>query len=125
MGIIHKILVVEDNVILSGAYKVQLSEAGFEVMVTRSAKQAIEALGEDKFDLVLLDLILQGLSGYEVLEFMKRKKLLAKTPVIIASNLGGREEIEKGLEMGAIDFVIKSDVEMSELIERINQRLSE
>jgi len=79
---------------------------------------------EEKLDLILLDLILPGIDGFEILAKIKAEPELAKIAVIILSNLGEREDIEKGLKMGAVDYLIKAHFTPGEIIERIELALA-
>jgi DNA-binding response OmpR family regulator len=118
-----KILVAEDDKFLSNAYKLKLVKAGYEVRVALDGQEAITALGEFTPDLILLDLIMPVKDGFATLEEIKAKPEWKDIPVIIASNLGQQEDIQKGTGLGAADFIIKSDLSMEKLIEKIESFL--
>jgi len=82
-------------------------------------EKGLEAVEKEKPDLVLLDLILPGLDGFEVLTKIKENPAVSQIPVIILSNLGQKDDIEKGLKMGAKDYLIKAHFTPAEIIEKI------
>ena len=86
-------------------------------------EEGIKKVKEEKPDLVLLDLILPGIDGFEVLFKMREDAVLSTIPVIILSNLGQREEVEKGLKLGAIDYLIKAHFTLGEIIEKVKNAL--
>ena len=85
--------------------------------------EASEKIKEVRPDLVLLDLIMPGKNGFEVLEEMKADKDLKNIPVIILSNLGQESDVDKGKSLGAEDYLIKSDISMKEVIETIKRHM--
>lgn len=118
-----KILVVEDDIFLLNAYRVKLTKGGFEIKTATDGNEALAALKDFVPDLILLDLVMPGKDGFAVLEELKVSPKWTKIPVIIASNLGQKEDIEKGLKMGAADYIIKSDISLSDLTGKINRIL--
>ncbi len=118
-----KILVVEDDVFLREMITRKLLLEKFEVVPANDGEEGIEKAKKEKPDLVLLDLILPGIQGYEVLSKIKEDKATAKVPVIILSNLGQKEEVEKGLKMGAVDFLIKANFDPDEIVTKIKSLL--
>ncbi|RMD58846.1 response regulator [Candidatus Parcubacteria bacterium] len=118
-----KILLAEDDRFISLAYKDGLSRAGFEVVHAQDGEEAILKIKKEKPDLILLDLIMPDVNGFEVLKEIKQDKELSKIPVIILSNLGQDADIEKGKKLGAADYLIKANVSISEVVEKIKQFL--
>lgn len=114
-----KILVAEDDKYLGNAYRVKLTKANFEIYVVEDGKQAVEALQKQTFDLVILDLIMPVKDGFSVLEFIKSSDALKKIPVIVASNLGQSEDIVKATKLGADDYIIKTELSMKNLLDKI------
>ena len=86
-------------------------------------EEGIKKIKEEKPDLVLLDLILPGIDGFEVLSQMKKESALVSIPVIILSNLGQKDDVEKGLKMGAVDYLIKAHFTPGEIIDKIKAAL--
>ncbi len=119
----EKILVVEDDKFLRELISRKLSDEGFEISQAVDGEDGIEKIKQVKPDLVLLDLILPSIDGFEVLSRIKEDPSVASIPVIILSNLGQKEEIEKGLSLGAVDFLIKAHFTPGEIIDKIKTLL--
>jgi DNA-binding response OmpR family regulator len=113
----RKILVVEDELPIAKALDLKLTHSGFIVTVTHDGNEAIEILKKYRFDLVILDLMMPKMNGFEVLAEMK--KIGCNVPTLVASNLSLSEDIQKVKELGAIDYFIKSNTSLSELVEKI------
>ncbi|MBP9820854.1 response regulator [Candidatus Saccharibacteria bacterium] len=112
-----KILIAEDEKPLAHAMELKLSNAGYVVTVANDGDQAIQYLKNNKYDLLLLDLIMPVSDGFNVLQNMKISK--NKTPVIVMSNLSQEEDKIKTTNFGVKDFFIKSDTSLAELILKI------
>jgi two-component system, OmpR family, alkaline phosphatase synthesis response regulator PhoP len=115
-----KILVAEDDHFLGNAYRLKLEKSGFEVKIARDGKEALEILNTFNADLILLDLMMPIVDGFAVLENLGKNDKFKKIPVIIASNLGQKEDIDRGMKLGAVDYIVKSDLPLEELIKKIN-----
>ncbi|HYD34899.1 MAG TPA: response regulator transcription factor [Vitreimonas sp.] len=118
-----KILVAEDDKFLGNAYRVKLAKAGYEVVLAADGNEAIEALKVSQPDVILLDLMMPIKDGFSVLTDIGSNPTWKKIPVIIASNLGQREDIDKGLKLGAIDYIVKSDMSLEDILAKIKQHL--
>ncbi len=119
----QKILIVEDDKFLRELIVKKLAKEGYEVSEAIDGEEGIKKIKSEKPDLILLDLILPGMDGFEVLSKMKDDPLLSSIPVIILSNLGQKEDVEKGLKLGAIDYLIKAHFTPGEIIEKIRANL--
>ena len=117
------ILIIEDDKFLRELIARKLIKEGYEVSEAVDGEEGMKKVKEEKPDLVLLDLILPGIDGFEVLSRMREESALASIPVIILSNLGQREDVEKGLRMGAVDYLIKAHFTPGEIIEKIKNAL--
>ena len=117
------ILVVEDDKFLRELIVQKLIREGYEVKEATDGEQGIKKIKEEKPDLVLLDLILPGIDGFEVLSKMKEDSGVSSIPVIVLSNLGQKEDVEKGLSLGAVDYLIKAHFTPGEIIEKIKKNL--
>jgi DNA-binding response OmpR family regulator len=118
-----KILIVEDDRFLRELIARKLRNEGYDVIEAVDGEEGLKRIKEEKPDLILLDLILPGIDGFEVLTKAKEDPDTAQIPVIILSNLGQREEIERGLKLGAIDYLIKAHFTPGEIIEKIKNIL--
>jgi DNA-binding response OmpR family regulator len=114
-----KILVAEDDKFLANAYRVKLTKGGFEVQIAQDGQEALSAMKTAKPSLVLLDLMMPVKDGFATLTEMKKDPELKNIPVIIASNLGQKEDIDRGMGLGAVDYVVKSDLSLDTLIQKI------
>jgi DNA-binding response OmpR family regulator len=103
-----KILIVEDDKFVSELYGHQFSKYGFFAKVAGDGEKALEFIGQDKFDAVLLDIMIPKIDGIEVLKRLKADTKTKDTQVIILSNLGQDELIKQALQMGAKAYIIKS-----------------
>ncbi|MBM3250757.1 MAG: response regulator [Candidatus Nealsonbacteria bacterium] len=118
-----KILIIEDDKFLRRVISQKLSREGYEISEAVDGEKGVKLTQEENPDLVLLDLILPGMDGFEVLANLKKNPQLSKIPVIILSNLGQREDIDKGLKMGAVDYLVKAHFTPGEIIDRIDRAL--
>src|SRR3989344_4747068 len=119
----QSVLVVEDDKFLRDLITQKLKLEGFTVFEAITGSEAVRVAEENQPKIVLLDLILPGLDGFEVLKRLKEKQLTAPIPVIILSNLGQREDVERGLRLGAVDFMIKAHFTPGEIVEKIKETL--
>lgn len=117
------ILIIEDDKFLRDLIVKKLTIEGFKIFEAIDGEEGIKKVKEEKPDLVLLDLILPGIDGFEVLARMKEDPKLAKIPVVILSNLGQKEEIERGLKMGAVDYLVKAHFTLTEIIKKVKKAL--
>lgn len=120
--IMKKVLIIEDEKELRLLLGQALSENGFEVLEAMTAEDAVAMLkGGTRPDLILLDLLLPGMGGYEFLLKVKKDTALELIPVIIISNLGQEQEIKKALELGAEDYYIKAHLTLKEMVEKVRK----
>ncbi len=117
------ILIVEDDSFISLFLEKKLTELGYKATVAGTTAQALEVLGKQSVNLILLDIILPDENGFTLLEKLKSNPLHQNIPVIILSNLGQQSEIDRGKELGAIDFLVKGNYSPSEIVERITEIL--
>ena len=121
----HKILVVEDDKFLRELITQKLSREGYDVVGAVDGEEGVVKAKKDQPNLILLDLILPGIDGFEVLSQIKKDPETSEIPVVILSNLGQKEDVDKGKSLGAIDFLIKAHFTPSEIIEKIEEILKE
>jgi len=120
----HKIVILEDDRILLKALNIELLSNGFEVLSAADGESGLKLIGKEKPDLVLLDLVMPKMHGFEVLTKLKKNKDTENIPIIILSNLGQDEEIKKGMDLGALDYYKKASTDLSELSDKIKKTLS-
>ena len=119
-----KILLVEDDLFLIRAYQIKLENEGFELIIAKDALEGMEKVRNVHPDLVLLDVMLPHGSGFEILEAVKKDEMLRHIPVIILSNLGQQQDIERGLTLGAATYLIKTDVKLEDVVKTIKKYLT-
>ena len=119
-----KILVIEDDNFLRELMSKKLSSEGYDVVEAVDGEDGLKRIKETKPDLVLLDLILPGIDGFGVLAEIKQDASLAPIPVIILSNLGQKEDIEKGIKLGAVDYMVKAHFTPKEIVAKVKKILS-
>lgn len=122
-----KILVIEDDPFLADIYQAKLMQCGYKVDLATTGEDGLLLLEEKKFDILLLDIVLPKMDGWEVLSKIKGAREdgsnpdLDKLKIIILSNLGQKEEIKKGLDLGADGFMIKAHFTPSQVVEEIKK----
>ncbi len=117
------ILIIEDDKYLNDLLCKKLESEGFNAVAAVDAEQGLKSLKNTKTDLILLDLLLPGMHGFEFLEIIKKDPATKDIPVIIISNLGQKEDIDKGLAMGANDYLVKAGVTLDEILLKVNNLL--
>lgn len=120
----NKILLVEDEPFLRSLMTTKLQKEGFDVAEAFDGEDALKKVKELKPAIVLLDLILPGIDGFDVLTQIKNDPAVAFIPVIILSNLGSRDDKEKGIKLGAYDFIIKAHFTPEEIVEKVRKALA-
>lgn len=113
------ILIVEDDKMLRELISKKLEKENYNISAAIDGEEGLKKIKEERPDLILLDLILPGIDGFEVLERIKQDQEINKIPVVILSNLGQKEEIEKGLKSGATDYLIKAHFTLGEIVEKV------
>ena len=118
-----KILVIEDDLFLVKAYEVKLTRAGFTVSIVTDGAAGFKALDSFKPDLVLLDLVMPGTDGFEFLRLVQEHPEYQRIPILVATNLGQESDMARVKDMGVVDYIVKSDMSLDQLIEKIKKVL--
>lgn len=119
-----KILIIEDDQFLQGLVSRKFSVGGFETAVATNGIDGVRLEVSEKPDIILLDLLLPGSDGFEVLERMKKDEALKNIPVIVFSNLSEEKDIARAKDLGAISYMVKSQFTLDELDQEIKSILS-
>ncbi|HHE45828.1 MAG TPA: response regulator [Candidatus Moranbacteria bacterium] len=119
------IMIVEDDSYIMDIYKTKLLKEGFKIITANDGVQALKKLEEEKAqpDLILLDIMMPHLDGLSVLKKLQVNERWKFIPVILLTNLGQKEKIQKGFKLGAKDYLIKAYFTPAEVVEKINQYL--
>lgn len=114
-----KILVAEDDKYLASAYQTKLTKSDYEVKIASNGEEALHTLKSFIPDIILLDLVMPKKDGFTTLEEIKKTENLKHIPVIVATNLGQQEDIGRAKQLGAADYVVKSNMSLDEIIAKI------
>ena len=114
-----KILIIEDEEILLNILQKKLTQEGYEVSTVTDGEEGLKKIKEVKPDLILLDIIMPKMDGFEVMEEVIKDEELKKIPIIIVSNSGQPVEIERAQKLGAKDWLIKTEFEPQEVIDKV------
>ena len=115
-----KIIIIDDDRFLLDMYAMKFGEQGFDVHPCSSAEEALEqAASGVNAEIFLVDIVMQKMDGFTFVKTLKEKKLAEKAVVIILSNLGQKEDIDKGLAVGADGYIIKASATPSEVVTKV------
>lgn len=115
------VLLVEDDVFLAGIYQKKFEMEGFKISIADNGEKALVDAKKKKPDIILLDILLPKLDGFAVLEQLKKDPTTKDVPVILLTNLGQKDDVEKGLEAGAVDYLIKAHFKPSEVVDKVRK----
>ncbi|MEX0869865.1 MAG: response regulator [Candidatus Spechtbacterales bacterium] len=118
-----KILLIEDDPFLTEIYTTKFEEVGYDIEVANNGEDGSNLAKETSPDVILLDIILPKINGLEVLTMLKKEEKLKNTPIIILSNLGAAEDVNRAIDLGANDYLIKSQYTPSEVVAKIEEVL--
>jgi CheY-like chemotaxis protein len=118
------ILLVDDDVFLRDMYATKFTELGHTVTAAETGERALELIKENEYSVVVLDMIMPGMTGIELLEKIHEQCGDTMPKCIVLSNQGGKEEIEAAEKAGAAGYIIKAELIPSEVVERVNQIVS-
>lgn len=119
-----KILIIEDEEILLELIQKRLIQEGYQVAVARDGQEGLEKLRQEKPDLILLDIIMPKMGGFEVIEEINKDNKLKSIPIIIISNSGQPVELSRAKELGVVDWLIKTDFDPSEVVDKVKKQLN-
>ncbi len=117
------VLIIEDDSYISDMYKIKLESENFEVATAKDGIIGIKMLEKQKPDIILLDVVMPKMDGFDVLKIIKKNIELKGIPVVLLTNLGQKENVEKGFDLGADSYIIKAHFTPSEVIEKIREVL--
>ncbi len=116
-----RILVVEDEEPLAKALEKDLTKAGFEVICSLDGTETVHLLQRETFDLILLDILMPEVNGFDILDILQRSR--STTPVIVLTNLGEEEDKVYTSRLGAVDYLIKAHTPLATVVERVKEAL--
>lgn len=118
-----KVLVIDDDKFLVSTYRAGLTRAGFEVRIGTDGDQALEQLKSFTPDIIVLDLVLPKKDGFLVLETLKASKQFKDIPVVVVSNLGQHEDLDRAMSLGVADYLIKTDLSLDSVATKLREIL--
>jgi CheY-like chemotaxis protein len=118
-----KILLVEDEEIILDLLQRKLTKEGYEILVARDGDEGLKIMREVKPDLILLDIVMPKMGGFEVMEEMQKDKELSKIPVIVISNSGQPVELDRAQKLGAKDWLIKTEFDPQEVVDKVKKQI--
>ena len=118
-----KILIIEDEEIILNLLQKKLLKEGFDVLIARDGAAGLELMKEKNPDLILLDIIMPQKGGFEVMEEMQKDREIRKIPVIVISNSGQPIELDRAQKLGAKDWLIKTEFDPREVVEKVKKQI--
>ncbi len=118
-----RILIVEDEEIITSLLQKKLAKEGYEISIAREGETGLKMMREEKPDLVLLDIIMPKMGGLEVMEEMAKDRRIKGIPVIVISNSGQPVEIDRAQKLGAKDWLIKTEFDPQEVIDKVVKQI--
>ncbi len=120
----HTILVVDDEATVRDTVALRLEQDGHRVVTAADGREALQLFRAEKPDLILLDLIMPKLNGFDVLQALKKDAPTAHIPVIIMSNLGQDRDVQQAMDAGAAAYFVKTDLSLQALVQRVEETLT-
>jgi len=109
-----KVLIAEDEEAVGKFFELKLKSAGFDVRLAEDGQEAWKAIEKENFDVIIADIIMPKMSGYDLIKQIREKKIT--TPIIVSSNLGQNEDRERAKSLGANEYFVKATLSVAELI---------
>ena len=117
------LLIAEDDGLLQKVFQTKFEKAGYRVTIAVDGEDALLKMRSEKPDMLLLDIRMPKKDGFQVLGEMKQDPELCDIPVLILSNLSQDPDIETGLKLGALDYIVKSDLSISDVVKKVEEYL--
>lgn len=120
-----QVLLVEDDIFLASIYQKKFEIEGYKVVLAENGEKGLVEAKKKKPDIILLDVLLPKLDGFVVLERLRADPATKDIPVILLTNLGQKDDVQKGLDAGAADYLIKAHFKPSEVVEKVKKALGD
>ncbi|RJO59530.1 response regulator [Candidatus Parcubacteria bacterium] len=117
------VALIEDDAMIADMYKAKFSKAGFDIQNALDGATGLELIKRVKPDIILLDIIMPKLDGFQVLRQLRAEPEFKKIPVVMLTNLGQEEDVKKGQELGATDYFIKTNFTPSAIVDKVKSIL--
>lgn len=120
----EKIIIIEDEEILLGLLQKKLTQIGYQVEVAKDGEEGLKKIKENRPDLILLDILMPKMGGFEVMKALNKDKRFKDIPIIIISNSGQPVELELAKKLGVKDWLIKADFSPQEVVDKVEKQIS-
>ena len=117
------IFVVEDDVFLIKAYQIKFEKSGADVWIATDGNEALKFLQKEPPDVIFLDLLLPGISGFDVLAEIRKNEKWKNVPVFVLSNLSQTQDIERAKTLGVEEYFVKANTKINDIVERVKKYL--
>ena len=119
-----RIIIIDDDASIREALSETLSVAGYEVITAENGVQGLDKISRDRPNLILLDIMMPEMNGWEVLAALKKDEWAKNVPVIILTNLDGVENVSKAIEQEAYEYVVKGDTDLKDILAMVKRKLA-
>lgn len=120
---IHKILIIDDDPFILEMYVLKFKEEGFQIETAKDGKEGLKKIKEYEPDVVLLDIVMPIMDGFDVIRSLKRENVQTNAKIVLLTNLGQKDDVERGMQLGAHDYIIKAHFTPSEVVKKIKDLL--
>ncbi|HBF67341.1 MAG TPA: response regulator [Candidatus Magasanikbacteria bacterium] len=121
----YSLVLVEDDEFLASIYQTKFDMEGFKVSIAGNGEEGLKLVEKKMPDIVLLDILLPKLDGFAVLERLKSNPKTKHIPVILLTNLGQKDDVDRGVELGAADYLIKAHFKPSETVDKVRKIIAQ
>jgi len=118
-----KILLIEDEEMLANMYEIKFKNEGFDLEIALDGATGLEKAKANVPDFILLDIIMPKMDGFSVLKALKEDESTKHVPVMLLTNLGQEEDIQKGKELGSVGYLVKANITPAEVVEAVKKKL--
>ncbi|MCK5490623.1 MAG: response regulator [Candidatus Pacebacteria bacterium] len=120
-----RVLIIEDDIYISEMYRIKFESEKFKTTITNDGASVLAIIEKEKPDIILLDIVMPVMDGFDVLKIIKSSKEHKDIPVVMLTNLSQKESIEKGLKLGAKNYIVKSHFTPSEVVKKVRDILDD
>jgi|SRR3989344_1455803 len=118
-----KVLIVDDDEFLLEMYALKFKESGFVVEIAKNGEEAVQKAKEVSPDVMLLDVVMPRMDGFDVLRVLRKENIAPRAVVLILTNLGQKDDFDRGIKLGATDYIVKAHYTPSEVVKKVQSLL--